>query len=197
MDIVFSGIQPSGELHIGNLLGAVQNWVRLGEDPKQRCIFSIVDLHAQTQDYDPKDMPGRVAEMAADLIACGVDPSRVAAFERVLFEFARPKTVVLTTPNAEYNVKWESLPAGAFRHRDHRFEWTRAQFQTWAAAIAERFGYKPEFLPVGPVDPELGPPTQMAVFTRHESADAPHRPQPPAEQARTNPAVPQSESEHA
>ncbi len=65
-----------------------------------------------------------------------LDPPRLAAFERVLFEFARPAAVVITTPNAEYNVKWETLPAGKFRHKDHRFEWTRAEFQSWAAAIA-------------------------------------------------------------
>src|SRR5204862_2986284 len=100
-----------------------------------------------------------------------LDPPRLAAFERVVFEFARPGTVVVTTPNAEYNVKWETLPAGKFRHRDHRFEWTRAQFQAWAKGVGERFGYSPEFLPVGPVDQEVGSQTQMAVF---QIASIPH-----------------------
>ncbi|HYT71095.1 MAG TPA: 3' terminal RNA ribose 2'-O-methyltransferase Hen1 [Gemmatimonadales bacterium] len=95
-----------------------------------------------------------------------LDPPRLAAFERVVFEFARPGTVVVTTPNAEYNVQWESLPAGRFRHRDHRFEWTRQQFQTWASGIADRFGHSVRFLPVGEADPALGAPTQMGVFTR-------------------------------
>src|SRR5947199_4949083 len=95
-----------------------------------------------------------------------LDPPRLAAFERVVFEFARPSTVVITTPNAEYNVRWESLPAGRFRHRDHRFEWTRAEFQRWAQGVAERFAYTVRFLPVGPEDAEVGPPTQMAVFER-------------------------------
>jgi hypothetical protein len=71
----------------------------------------------------------------------------------------------VTTPNVEYNVRWETLPAGHVRHRDHRFEWTRAQFGQWAQAVAERHGYDVEFRPVGPDDPEVGPPTQMAVFT--------------------------------
>ena len=93
-----------------------------------------------------------------------LDPPRLAAFERVLFEFARPGTVVLTTPNAEYNVKWESLPAGRFRHRDHRFEWTREEFRAWAGGLATRFGYAVRFVPVGDEDPVVGPPTQMAVF---------------------------------
>lgn len=95
-----------------------------------------------------------------------LDPPRLAAFERVLFEFARPGTVVVTTPNSEYNVKWETLPAGRFRHRDHRFEWTRTQFQAWAQGIAERFGYNARFAPVGPEDAIVGSPTQMAVFSK-------------------------------
>jgi 3' terminal RNA ribose 2'-O-methyltransferase Hen1 len=95
-----------------------------------------------------------------------LDPPRLAAFERVLFEFARPETVAITTPNAEYNVRWPTLPMGRFRHRDHRFEWTRAQFTTWATEVAVRFGYDARFVPIGPADPDVGSPTQMCVFTR-------------------------------
>ena len=84
-------------------------------------------------------------------IASKLDPPRLAALERALFEFARPTTVVVTTPNAEYNVKWETLPAGKFRHPDHRFECTRAEFQAWASGIGQRFGYDVKFVPVGPV----------------------------------------------
>ena len=95
-----------------------------------------------------------------------LDRPRLRAFERVLFESARPGTVAVTTPNAEYNVKWPSLPAGQFRHPDHRFEWTRAEFQTWATDVASRFGYAVTYRPVGDEDSRVGPPTQMAVFTR-------------------------------
>jgi 3' terminal RNA ribose 2'-O-methyltransferase Hen1 len=95
-----------------------------------------------------------------------LDPPRLSAFERVLFEFARPATVVLTTPNREYNVTWETLPVGQFRHPDHRFEWTRKEFQEWATRIAGRFGYAVRFLSVGPIDARLGPPTQMGIFER-------------------------------
>lgn len=97
-----------------------------------------------------------------------LDPPRLAAFERVLFEFARPATVVLTTPNRDYNAKWESLPAGRFRHRDHRFEWTRAEFAAWAEGVAARFGYTVRIAPIGDEDAALGAPTQMGVFTRTE-----------------------------
>lgn len=94
-----------------------------------------------------------------------LDPPRLKAFERVLFESAKPRTVVLTTPNREYNVTWETLPAGQFRHADHRFEWSRQEFRSWANTIAARFGYSVRFLPVGPEHAEHGSPTQMAVFT--------------------------------
>jgi 3' terminal RNA ribose 2'-O-methyltransferase Hen1 len=94
------------------------------------------------------------------------DAPRLAAFERVLFEFAHPQTVVMTTPNVEYNVKFETLPAGKMRHKDHRFEWTRAEFQSWATNIATRFGYFVRFLPVGSEDQAVGSPSQMGIFTR-------------------------------
>jgi 3' terminal RNA ribose 2'-O-methyltransferase Hen1 len=93
-----------------------------------------------------------------------LDLARLRVFERVLFEFAKPRTVVVTTPNVEYNVKFEKLPAGKLRHRDHRFEWTRAEFQLWAGGVAERFGYQVRFLAVGTEDANVGSPTQMAVF---------------------------------
>lgn len=95
-----------------------------------------------------------------------LDAARLAAFERVLFECAKPKCIVITTPNREYNVKWETLPAGKFRHRDHRFEWTREEFQAWSNGVATRFGYSVRFLPVGPEDQTVGSPTQMGVFAK-------------------------------
>jgi hypothetical protein len=76
---------------------------------------------------------------------------------------------VVTTPNADYNVRWPSLPAGRFRHKDHRFEWTREQFRAWATGVGERFGYTVRFTPVGPEDAEVGSPTQMGIFTRIQS----------------------------
>lgn len=95
-----------------------------------------------------------------------LDPPRLAAFERVVFEHAQPKAVVVTTPNSEYNVRFETLPSGQFRHKDHRFEWTREQFRTWCDGVAARFGYTAQWLPVGPEDPQVGPPTQMGVFRK-------------------------------
>jgi len=94
-----------------------------------------------------------------------LDAPRLASFERILFEFARPAHAVITTPNAEYNSVFETLPAGQFRHRDHRFEWTRTEFEQWATAVSERFGYTVRFQPIGPEDPTRGAPTQMAIFS--------------------------------
>jgi 3' terminal RNA ribose 2'-O-methyltransferase Hen1 len=95
-----------------------------------------------------------------------LDEARLVAFERVVFEFAKPKTLIVTTPNREYNAMWGSLPAGNFRHIDHRFEWTREEFQNWSSGIAEKYDYVVIFKPVGEVKETVGSPTQMAVFTR-------------------------------
>jgi len=73
--------------------------------------------------------------------------------------------VIVTTPNVEHNVRFDGLAPGAVRHRDHRFEWTRAQFREWAESVASAYGYGVRYLPVGADDPDVGPPTQMAVFT--------------------------------
>ena len=102
-----------------------------------------------------------------------LDAPRLASFERVLFEFARPAHILITTPNAEYNSVFETLPAGQFRHRDHRFEWTRAEFELWAKGISERFGYNVSFQPIGPEDSTLGAPTQMAIFSSGSIAALP------------------------
>ena len=115
--------------------------------------------------YRDKRLSGYDAAAVIEVIE-HLDVPRLAAFERVIFEFTCPRTVVLTTPNIEYNVKFENLEAGPFRHRDHRFEWTRNEFQSWASAVAKRFGYAVEFHPIGPETEDVGPPTQMAVFTR-------------------------------
>jgi 3' terminal RNA ribose 2'-O-methyltransferase Hen1 len=93
-----------------------------------------------------------------------LDAPRLRAFERVVFEQARPKSVIVTTPNVEYNVRFETLPAGQFRHPDHRFEWTRGEFEAWSQGIAERHGYTVQFSGIGDADATLGAPTQMALF---------------------------------
>lgn len=95
-----------------------------------------------------------------------LDLPRLGQLERVVFEFARPGLVVVSTPNREYNVLFDGLPEDKMRHADHRFEWTRDEFREWAERVAEKNGYAVRFLPVGDEHAEHGSPTQMGVFSR-------------------------------
>jgi len=115
--------------------------------------------------YKDKRLAGFEAATVVEVIE-HLDPPRLAAFERIVFEHAKPNTIIITTPNVEYNVRFETLPAGQFRHKDHRFEWTREQFQSWAEGLAQRYGYAVAFSPIGNEDAEVGAPTQMGVFTK-------------------------------
>ncbi len=94
-----------------------------------------------------------------------LDLNRLKAFERVLFEFAKPKTVILTTPNQEFNVTWATLDAEEMRHDDHRFEWTRKEFLAWATGVGNAHNYNVKILPIGDEIEGIGAPSQMAIFT--------------------------------
>jgi 3' terminal RNA ribose 2'-O-methyltransferase Hen1 len=94
-----------------------------------------------------------------------IDAHRLSSVERAVFGSFRPATVVITTPNSEYN-PIHGAPAGSFRHPDHRFEWPRAKFRDWARGVAGRNGYRAAFGDIGEPDPDLGSPTQMAVLSR-------------------------------
>ncbi|WP_123455887.1 3' terminal RNA ribose 2'-O-methyltransferase Hen1 [Streptomyces sp. PanSC19] len=135
---------------------------RMGERQAAR-----VKLTQGSLAYTDKRLAGYDAAVLSEVIE-HLDLPRLPALEYAVFGSARPRTVVVTTPNVEYNVRWESLPAGRVRHGDHRFEWTREEFRAWAAGVAGQYGYGVEFVPVGEDDPEVGPPTQMAVFSRTE-----------------------------
>jgi 3' terminal RNA ribose 2'-O-methyltransferase Hen1 len=95
-----------------------------------------------------------------------IDPDRLVSVERVVFQHARPNVVVVTTPNVEYNAKFETMVPGQLRHPDHRFEWTRAEFSAWCERVAAAFGYGVTLSPLGPEDAALGAPSQMAVFEK-------------------------------
>ncbi len=122
-----------------------------------------VELLHGSLTYRDRRLTGHDAAVAIEVIE-HLEPDRVDLFTRNLLEFVAAPLTIVTTPNAEYNVRFPGLPAGRFRHQDHRFEWTRPQFAAWAEAAAARWSRTVEFLPVGPVDPELGAPTQLAVF---------------------------------
>ncbi|MFK4106552.1 3' terminal RNA ribose 2'-O-methyltransferase Hen1 [Streptomyces sp. NPDC019531] len=136
---------------------------RLKLDRMGERMASRVQLFQGSLAYTDKRLKGYDAAVLSEVIE-HVDLPRLPALEYAVFGAARPRTVLVTTPNVEYNVRWESLPAGHVRHGDHRFEWTREEFRAWASSVAERHGYDVEFTPVGLDDPEVGPPTQMAVF---------------------------------
>ncbi len=136
------------------------NLDRMSERERER-----IELFQGALTYRDTRLAGYDAACAMEVVEY-LDESRVPAFERVLFEFARPGIIVLTTPNREFNVRFPALAGGGFRHGDHRFEWSRAEFSGWAQRVATRFGYNVSFSSVGAEDESLGPPTQMAVFKR-------------------------------
>lgn len=151
MDVSYRSLEVANErLHLDTM------------PPKQK---ERIRLFQGSLMYRDKRLAGFDAATVIEVIE-HLDPPRLAAFERVVFEHAKPNAVVLTTPNAEYNVRFDTLPAGQFRHKDHRFEWTRAEFQQWGQEIAERYDYAVEFVPVGKEDADVGAPTQMGVFTK-------------------------------
>ena len=115
--------------------------------------------------YTDRRLSGHDAAVAMEVIE-HIDPTRLDAFEEAVFGTAKPNTVVITTPNAEYNVLFDGLPDGAFRHKDHRFEWTRGDFQDWSSQVADRRKCDVRFEDIGHAHPTHGAPTQMAVFTQ-------------------------------
>jgi 3' terminal RNA ribose 2'-O-methyltransferase Hen1 len=138
---------------------------RLHLDTRSPRELARVELLHGALTYRDDRLRGFDAAAAVEVIE-HIDPPRLAAFEQAVFGWAQPGTVVLTTPNAEYNVLFTGLPAGGLRHRDHRFEWTRAQFSRWAGEVAGRHGYQVELSGIGPADAAAGAPTQLAVFRR-------------------------------
>jgi 3' terminal RNA ribose 2'-O-methyltransferase Hen1 len=137
--------------------------LRLDEmPPRQRA---RVDLWQGALTYRDRRLRDFDALAVVEVIE-HIDPPRLGAFEDALFGDARPRTAIVTTPNVEYNVLFESMPTDALRHRDHRFEWTRVQFRAWCTGVAERHDYSFTITGIGPTDDTLGNPTQMAVFTR-------------------------------
>jgi 3' terminal RNA ribose 2'-O-methyltransferase Hen1 len=130
--------------------------------PRQR---ERVELIQGSLNYRDRRLEGFDAAALVEVIE-HLDPTRLGTFENVVFAHAGPPVVIITTPNVEYNARFATLPAATLRHRDHRFEWSRAEFEDWARGVASRRGYEVRISPIGPRDVEVGSPTQMAVFTR-------------------------------
>lgn len=134
------------------------HWDEMAPRQKER-----IDLFQGALTYQDKRLAGFDAAAIVEVIE-HLDENRLKSFERVIFEFAKPKTVILTTPNSEYNVLFENMAADTMRHSDHRFEWTRKEFETWAKQVADTHHYQVRFLPIGAEDEKVGAPSQMAIF---------------------------------
>ena len=134
------------------------HWDEMAPRQKER-----INLFQGALSYRDKRLEGFDAAAIVEVIE-HLDENRLKSFERVVFECAKPKTVVLTTPNGEYNVLFENMEADTMRHTDHRFEWTRKEFETWANQVANTNNYKVQFLPIGEEDEKVGAPSQMAIF---------------------------------
>jgi len=141
----------------------------LGLDHMPQRQRDRLQLLQSSATYRDARLSGYDAVVLAEVVE-HVDPDRHEALETCVFGAAAPRIVLVTTPNAEYNARY-GLSGQALRHPDHRFEWTRAQFAAWAHGVADRFGYRVELRPVGPEDPGVGAPTQMAAFTRDGTED--------------------------
>jgi 3' terminal RNA ribose 2'-O-methyltransferase Hen1 len=136
---------------------------RLRLDRRSERQVSRLTLSHGSLTYRDRRLEGYDAAVASEVIE-HLDEFRLEAFRRSIFEFMRPRVIILTTPNIEYNILFETLAAGKLRHGDHRFEWTRTEFQTWASAAAQEHGYAVECSGIGPADEKFGAPSQMAVF---------------------------------
>lgn len=134
------------------------HWNEMAPKQKER-----IELFQGALTYKDKRLEGFDAAAIVEVIE-HLDENRLKSFERVVFECAKPKTVILTTPNGEYNVLYETLESGNMRHDDHRFEWSRKEFEDWANSVAETNNYNVNFLPIGEEDEKVGSPSQMAIF---------------------------------
>ena len=135
------------------------HWNEMPEKQRER-----LSLFQSSLTYRDKRFSGFDAAAVVEVIE-HLDPNRLPALEKSLFTYAKPQTIVLTTPNREYNVRYENLSAGKVRHSDHRFEWTRSEFEAWAERVARENNYTVAFFPVGEEEKNIGAPSQMAVFT--------------------------------
>lgn len=149
------------DVSFGELVKAKKKlyWDEMAPKQKER-----IELFQGALTYRDKRLEGYDAAALVEVIE-HLDESRLKSLERVVFEVAQPKTVILTTPNAEYNVMYDTMEAGHMRHTDHRFEWTRAEFENWATELTQRHSYTVKFLPIGAEEPAIGAPSQMGIFT--------------------------------
>ena len=127
-------------------------------------IRNRIELFQSSLTYKDSRFKGFDAACVIEVIE-HLDLSRLCAFEKVLFNFTKPRFIILTTPNREYNVKYENIGTDKLRHSDHRFEWTREEFRNWAEKASAQYGYTVRFSEIGETDDVFGASTQMGVFS--------------------------------
>ena len=137
---------------------------KLNFDRMQPYLKDKLTLIQASLMYKDKRFEGFDAACVVEVIE-HMDEGRIPLFEKVLFGCAKPKTVIVTTPNKEYNDNYPTLENGTLRHKDHRFEWTREEFRNWCRHICKEFGYTVNYQNIGETDEKCGSPTQMGVFT--------------------------------
>ncbi|MDR1292437.1 MAG: 3' terminal RNA ribose 2'-O-methyltransferase Hen1, partial [Clostridiales Family XIII bacterium] len=138
---------------------------RLRTDSMSDRRKSMIYLFQGSLNYLDKRLEGFDAFAVVEVVE-HMDLGRLSVFEKIVFAHAAPRTVVLTTPNREYNANYRFAATNKLRHQDHRFEWTREEFENWAGRVADEYGYTVKFSGIGDVDPALGAPTQMGVFSK-------------------------------
>jgi len=141
---------------------------RLRLDRAGEAMRARVQVMQGSLTYADRRLQGFDAAAMVEVIE-HIEPTRLSAVASALFGAALPNTVIITTPNREYNALFETMPAGRFRHPDHRFEWTRAEFADWCNGVCSTYDYDVTFAPLGPEDERFGAPSQMAVFERRQS----------------------------
>jgi 3' terminal RNA ribose 2'-O-methyltransferase Hen1 len=152
MDVAFGELQKAKEiLHLNDASPALKERLKIFQG-------SATYKDERLKNYDA---------LALIEVIEHLDEERLPSLEKVVFGFANPETVVISTPNAEYNAIFERpVFTNNFRHEDHRFEWTRAEFETWCSKNSLEYGYDYMIYPVGQEKENVGSPSQLAVFTK-------------------------------
>ncbi|MEL6924014.1 MAG: 3' terminal RNA ribose 2'-O-methyltransferase Hen1, partial [Bacteroidota bacterium] len=161
-----------GQSQFKKILGMDVSWQalkvahrRLHSDTWSSKMKERVQLIHGSLSYSDPRLLGYEALALVEVIE-HLDESRLGALEHLMFEFTKCRTIVITTPNREYNQLFDNLPKGQFRHSDHRFEWTRSECMAWATRVAQQYAYEFEIKPIGPEHEEWGAPSQMVIFNK-------------------------------
>lgn len=147
------GLEQSG-LSLAQARGSLAEHLAVDSSRLKLLAGSYMDRNPRLVDFDAAAMVETIEH---------VYPQQLSRVELTVFGYYRPRMLYMTTPNSEYNPLFDLEP-GEMREEDHKFEWTRAKFQQWGRGVAQRNGYKVTFGGIGDFHPDLGQPTQTALF---------------------------------